>query len=115
MRFARHMISALVSLLLVFTSITTLEARTTNGPVFSLVICSDGAAKTITVDGQGAPVSTAHTCLDCCLVAFGLPDATQHLTILHRIGEKVVQAVSRSSDHIAPRFGPYSRGPPSLA
>ena len=107
---ARPIVSALISLLLVFTSVATAESRATTGPVFSLVICSDGGARTITIDGQGNPVSMAHGCLDCCLVAFDLPTITPGLTHLPRLESRL--AILRD---LAPQVKPTPSRPNSRA
>lgn len=65
----------LLSLVLAVTSVTLAVSRGQAAGLSEMVICSDGAAVTVTVDAQGNPVERPHHCPDC-LVQAGEVSAT---------------------------------------
>lgn len=72
----RALNALLLSLLLAVTSVTTAVARGQEPMGLTLTLCSEGEARTVTLDASGNPVSAhEHHCPDCLsgLVALDLP------------------------------------------
>lgn len=65
----RALSSLLLALMLAVTSVTFAAARVQEVGTTQMVICSQGAARLVTLDAAGNPVQMPHHCPDC-LVAF---------------------------------------------
>ncbi|SFR18533.1 hypothetical protein [Poseidonocella sedimentorum] len=64
-------IALLLALLLSLTSHHYATARTTPGPVGTIVLCTGSGTVTVPVDADGQPTAPRHLCPDCALVYVG--------------------------------------------
>ena len=107
----RPLFGLCLALILALTSVTMAQHY---GPIGrTMVICGNGMAQTVTLDGQGHKVPLTHTCPDCNLVALHPPIA-QYLPQRPNLGRAIflgMQAVGRVQ---IPRFHADARGPPVL-
>ena len=114
MKRVSHIFVALLCLILGMTPFAAIKATGPQGQVFSLVICSDGAEKTISLDEDGNPVNATHSCVDCCLVfATATPrvDLPAAATAFLKVAGPRVFARHTS---VYMQFRPWTRGPPSV-
>ncbi|MFT7524007.1 MAG: hypothetical protein ACI92A_001872 [Candidatus Paceibacteria bacterium] len=77
MNFFRLICVLSLSLALGLAPIAAQNARAQTSGLVTLTICSDGGAKTVTLDRDGNPVNpvkAGHACFECCLVAKFLPE-----------------------------------------
>lgn len=110
-----RVLSALVlSLVLAVTSVTLAVSRGQAAGLSEMVICSDGAAVTVTVDAQGNPVERPHHCPDCLVQAaadWSAPPVIAAPATLSRL-RFALPARPDVAERTSPN--PAARGPPTL-
>ncbi|MBZ0129249.1 MAG: hypothetical protein K8F59_09050 [Rhodobacteraceae bacterium] len=109
--FAR-LFPVLLSLALAFGSVATIGVPGFGGPDRTLVICTDGAARTVTLDADGNPVSHAHDCLDCCLAIGPVPQMAAIAGPAAQIAPEARLVADTSAIRTAAQLRPHPRGPP---
>jgi hypothetical protein len=113
MALLRPLFGFCLALMLALTSVTMAEARH-YGPVgTSVVICANGMAHTITLDGNGHRVPFTHNCPDCIMAAGDMPSALS-LPMRPSRGAAIAWVVPYFAKVHAVQLHADARGPPDV-
>ncbi|OYU17513.1 MAG: hypothetical protein CFE34_15375 [Rhodobacteraceae bacterium PARR1] len=108
----RALTSIFLALLLAVTSVTFASARVQAVGITQMVICTQGAARLVTLDAAGNPVEMPHHCPDC-LAAF--PPLPSLVAMLARLDRPVTVALLPGRAQTASKAATdtaLARGPP---
>lgn len=114
MKLRLHPLALLLSLAVILTPLARHGVAAGDGASYSLVICSENGTEVIGVDQDGNPVSAAHHCFECCLVANAMT-VELRLPSSHRlVPEIVVWPDTNRLERQNASVKPMTRGPPAL-
>jgi hypothetical protein len=113
MTLLRPLFGFCLALTLALTSVTMAEARHYGAVGTSVVICANGMAQTVTLDGNGHRVPFTHNCPDCIIAVGDMPSAMS-LPRRPSRGGAVAWVLPYFAKVYAAQLHADARGPPVL-